>query len=52
MKNQSITIGFLALGTAGIILLHPKKAAIAKVKRKIDKFKGKVKLEPEKLGYC
>ncbi len=52
MKNQLITIGILALGTAGIILLRPGKISISEAKKKVMELKCKVKIEPEKLGCC
>ena len=49
MKNYILKLGILALGTAGLLLLAPKKKEVVEtVKSKIKDMKSQVKFEPEK----
>ncbi|GEM_PF-6324121 len=53
MKNNILRIGLLALGTAGLLLLAPKKKGISETnKSKIKIIKGGTKFEPEKATFC
>jgi predicted nucleic acid-binding protein len=53
MKNYILKLGILALGTAGLLLLAPKKKEVVEtVKSKIKDMKSQVKFEPEKATFC
>jgi len=53
MKYHIITFGFIALGTAGMIIFTPKKKEkLRYISEHIKKIQGKVKIEPEKLACC
>ena len=53
MKNQIVTMGFLAIGFTGVVLLLPKnKQKLMHLAEYTKKIKCKVKIEPEKLACC
>ena len=54
MKTNIIKFGFLLVGTAGLIILAPKKVQLLKNCSIIQDIlsRTKTKIEPEKINFC